>query len=79
MSLTTRILIGLVAGLVIGLRLSPADAGAAAVAVAWIEPIGALWVNAIRMTVIPLLVSLLVAGIAGAGRGTLDTVKGRLC
>jgi proton glutamate symport protein len=76
MSLTTRILIGLVAGLVIGLRLSPADAGAAAVAVAWIEPIGALWVNAIRMTVIPLLVSLLVAGIAGAGTGTVARVGG---
>jgi proton glutamate symport protein len=29
-----------------------------------IEPVGVLWVNAIRMTVIPLVVSLLIAGVA---------------
>lgn len=31
-----------------------------------IVPIGTLWINAIRMTVIPLVVSLLVTGVAGA-------------
>ncbi|MBI3449025.1 MAG: dicarboxylate/amino acid:cation symporter [Acidobacteria bacterium] len=31
-----------------------------------VSPIGALWVNAIRMTVIPLVVSLLVTGVASA-------------
>ena len=34
-----------------------------------IAPIGTLWVNAIRMTVIPLVVSLLITGVA-ATRGT---------
>src|SRR6186713_3088182 len=29
-------------------------------------PIGTIWINAIRMTVIPLVVSLLVTGVAGA-------------
>ena len=47
MSLATRVLTGLVAGLALGLALAPADAGAAATIVAWIEPVGALWVNAI--------------------------------
>ena len=55
MSLAMRVLIGLVTGLVIGLILSPAEAGLAASVVGWIEPVGGLWVNAIRMTVIPLL------------------------
>ncbi len=32
---------------------------------AFIEPLGALWVNAIRMTVIPLLMALLITAIAG--------------
>ena len=31
-----------------------------------IVPIGTLWINAIRMTVIPLVVSLLITGVAGA-------------
>ncbi|MBI4499814.1 MAG: dicarboxylate/amino acid:cation symporter [Gemmatimonadetes bacterium] len=31
-----------------------------------IEPVGTLWINAIRMTVIPLVVSLLVTGVASA-------------
>src|SRR6185295_819435 len=32
-----------------------------------LAPLGALWVNAIRMTVIPLIISLLVTGVASAG------------
>src|SRR3989338_7721235 len=34
--------------------------------VPFIEPVGTLWINAIRMTVIPLVVSLLVTGVASA-------------
>jgi Na+/H+-dicarboxylate symporter len=33
----------------------------------WLEPVGTLWVNAIRMTVIPLVVPLLVVGVASTG------------
>src|SRR5205807_8389 len=32
-----------------------------------VAPIGTLWVNAIRMTVIPLVISLLITGVASAG------------
>ncbi|MBT8405347.1 MAG: cation:dicarboxylase symporter family transporter, partial [Gemmatimonadetes bacterium] len=76
MSLATRVLIGLVAGLALGLILAPADAGAAATIVAWIEPVGALWVNAIRMTVVPLLVALLIAGVASARQGAVARIGG---
>jgi Na+/H+-dicarboxylate symporter len=37
--------------------------------VRFIEPVGTMWVNAIRMTVIPLIVSSLVVAISGAGPG----------
>jgi Na+/H+-dicarboxylate symporter len=77
MSLATRVLLGLVAGLILGLVLSPAESGFAAGVVGWIDPIGGLWVNSIRMTVIPLLVSLLIAGIASAGTSTTATIGGR--
>ena len=33
------------------------------------EPIGGLWLNALQMTIVPLVVSLLITGIAGAARG----------
>ena len=77
MSLAGRVLAGLVLGLVVGALLAPADAGAGARVVAWVEPVGGLWVNAIRMTVIPLLVSLLIGGIVSSGASTVARVGGR--
>lgn len=35
--------------------------------VAFLEPVGTAWINAVRMTVIPLVVPLLIVGVAGAG------------
>ena len=66
MSLTTRVLIALVAGLGLGLLVSTSGTPALVNAVRWIEPLGSLFINAIRMTVIPLVVGSLVAGIASA-------------
>jgi Na+/H+-dicarboxylate symporter len=65
-SLTSRVLIALAAGVAAGLvvRAYPATSLHAIVAV--IEPIGTLWVNVIRMTVIPLVGSLLIVGIAAS-------------
>ncbi len=77
MTLTTRVLLGLVAGLVLGIALAPAETGWAATVVGLIEPVGGLWVNAIRMTVIPLLVSLLLAGITSSGTQTVARTGGR--
>lgn len=54
----------LVVGLAAGIGVSASgSAGLQAAAVA-LEPIGALWVNAIRMTLVPLVVSLLVTSVS---------------
>ncbi len=64
MSLTVKVLIGLVAGLVLGFVVN-AYPGLSRI-VPWIEPLGAIFINAIRMTVVPLVVASLIVGVAGA-------------
>jgi proton glutamate symport protein len=66
MSPTTRLLVGLIAGLIAGASLPRIDPQISKYAVQILEPIGILWVNAIRMTVLPMVVSLLVVSIGGA-------------
>ncbi len=66
MSLTTRVLIALVAGLGLGLLVSVSGNTSLVSVTRWIEPLGSLFINTIRMTVIPLVVGSLVAGIASA-------------
>lgn len=65
-SSSARILLALAAGLGLGIV-------AAALAPSWLaqsisvaEPIGSLWLDALRMTIVPLVFSLLVTGIASA-------------
>ena len=61
---TGRVFLALVSGLVIGVAVAASgDTKALAIATS-IEPLGVLWVNAIRMTVIPLVVSLLISSVA---------------
>ena len=64
MSLTTRMLLALVAGVAVGLLATiwREAGGGALIAIA--EPVGSLWINALRMTLIPLVVSLLISVIA---------------
>jgi proton glutamate symport protein len=62
-------LLALAAGLVIGVLVLRSGSAGAMSAVRFIEPIGTMWVNAIRMTVIPLIVSSLIVAISGAGPG----------
>jgi len=76
-SLTTRVLVALVAGLVLGLLLSRSDSTIAGRVPDVVEPIGTLFINAIRMTVIPLVVSLVIVGIAGADARSLGRMGGR--
>ncbi len=63
MSLTAKVLIGLVAGFAIGLLVPSVPALAWAPAA--LGPLGTLFINAIRMTVVPLVVSSLIVGVAG--------------
>jgi proton glutamate symport protein len=64
-----RVLAGLVAGLVVGWVLAAVGGGASDVANSILAPIGTLWINAVRMTVVPLVVSLLFVSVATAGGG----------
>jgi proton glutamate symport protein len=66
MSLTTRVLIGLAAGLSAGIAISLHPSPALLALTNVIAPVGTLWMNAIRMTVIPLVVSSLIAGVTAA-------------
>lgn len=78
MSLTSRVLIGLVAGLGIGLVVARSDAPALTAAAVAIEPLGTLWINAIRMTVIPLVMASLIVGVASTpDPRTIGRVGGR--
>lgn len=61
---TVRILLALVAGLVVGAALADNPAIDRIIAVA--EPIGGLWLDALRMTIVPLVFSLLVVGVSSA-------------
>lgn len=61
-----RVLAALVAGLALGAVLASTRSPLLAPAVAIAAPVGAMWVNAIQATVIPLVVSLLVTGVATA-------------
>ena len=62
----TRVLVALVAGLAGGIAISMSRSAALVAAADAVAPAGTLWVNGIRMTVIPLVVSLLVTGVASA-------------
>jgi Na+/H+-dicarboxylate symporter len=59
-SQATRVFVALVLGVVLG------AIAALRGLVPFIEPIGTLWINAVRMTVIPLVVALLVTGVTSA-------------
>lgn len=78
MSLTTKVLIALVAGLAVGIGISMADSPALMRLVGAIEPVGTLWINAIRMTVIPLVVGSIIVGVTAApDTSTIGRIGGR--
>jgi proton glutamate symport protein len=66
MSQSLKVLLALLLGAVVGLVLARVDAGAAEATAAAVQPIGRLWLNALQMTIVPLVVSLLVIGVAAA-------------
>ena len=75
MSSTSRVLLALVLGLLVGAAIAALDVPALRTAAAVIEPIGTIWVRALQMTLIPLVLSLLITGIVS----TVDTgATGRL-
>src|SRR5260221_8270211 len=63
---SNRVLVALIAAILLGIVISASGSVPLANAADAIAPIGTLWVNAIRMTVITLVVSLLITGVASA-------------
>ncbi|HJT16510.1 MAG TPA: cation:dicarboxylase symporter family transporter, partial [Thermoanaerobaculia bacterium] len=61
---STRVLAALALGVLGGIAIAASHSTSLVAAADFIAPIGTLWVNAIRMTVIPLVVSLLITGVA---------------
>jgi len=66
MSQATRILLSLLAGLLLGIASAALGGGWVAWATSAAEPIGGLWLDALRMTIIPLIITLLIIGIAAS-------------
>jgi proton glutamate symport protein len=78
MSSSMRIVFGLVAGLAAGVAIAAIDIPALGRLVTLLEPIGQLWLNALRMTVVPLVIAMLITGIASAAEsatGGRSTVR----
>ncbi|HET8692949.1 MAG TPA: cation:dicarboxylase symporter family transporter [Steroidobacteraceae bacterium] len=59
----SRVMAALVLGAAAGLALEAFDPAAAAKAIAIARPVGRLWLNALQMTVVPLVVALVVLGV----------------
>src|SRR6478736_4263927 len=66
MSNTTRILLGLVLGAIAGIVLAWFDSALATQAAEIAQPVGRLWLNALQMTVVPLVFALIVVGVSAA-------------
>jgi Na+/H+-dicarboxylate symporter len=62
----TRVLLALAAALALGALIAASGSASLLAAADDIAPVGSLWVNAIRMTVIPLIFALVITGIASA-------------
>jgi proton glutamate symport protein len=77
-SLTTRVLIGLVAGFALGLTLAGSTSPAVTTLLAVMAPLGTIFINLIRMTVMPLVASMLIASVGSlAASGALGRVGAR--
>ena len=73
-----RAIAALVLGFIVGVVVRAASPRLTVAMLAVADPVGSLWVNAIRMTVIPLVVSLMVTGIAqSTGTGAVARLGGR--
>ena len=68
MSAPTRILLALVLGLGAGIAAVAAGGTWVETSIEIFEPIGNLWLNALRMTIVPLVVALLITGIAASAK-----------
>ncbi|WP_291635598.1 cation:dicarboxylase symporter family transporter, partial [Clostridium sp.] len=74
LKLTTKIFIGLILGIVVGLLLQ----GSPEIAQTYIKPVGTLFLNLIKMIIVPLVFSSLIVGAASIGDPkTLGRIGGK--
>ncbi|WP_233198754.1 MULTISPECIES: dicarboxylate/amino acid:cation symporter [Luteimonas] len=66
LSMPARVLLALLAGAILGLSLAAWDAAVATRVADAVQPIGRLWLNALQMTVVPLVAALVIVGINAA-------------
>ena len=72
------ILSALVAGMLLGIAVETVSPAAGTASLPFIEPIGLLWLNALKMTIVPLIVALLITGItATADAARAGALAGR--
>ncbi|MEG1346054.1 MAG: cation:dicarboxylase symporter family transporter, partial [Acidaminococcaceae bacterium] len=64
MNLTTKILMGLILGILAGLGLGTEGLPLAKL---WVAPLGSIFMNMIKMIIVPLVFSSLVLGVCGLG------------
>jgi proton glutamate symport protein len=77
-TLTTKVLIGLAAGLAVGIGISQSASPDLKAVAGYLEPIGTLWVNALRMIVLPLVVSAILIGVTSLpDMRTIGRIGGR--
>jgi proton glutamate symport protein len=72
-----RALIALLLGFAVGVAAFMSGSATAIRVVGWLEPVGTLWVNAIRMTVLPLVVASLVVAVSDASPRTVGRLGTR--
>lgn len=66
MSQPSRIFLSLIVGLTLGIGAASLFPAGAVQAADWVQPIGTMWLHGLQMTIVPLVVSLLVTGIAAS-------------
>ena len=66
LSAPLKVLLGLLLGAVIGLSLSSWNQPLALQIAEWAKPVGRLWLNALQMTVVPLVTALVIMGVNNA-------------
>jgi Na+/H+-dicarboxylate symporter len=64
MSQATRILVALIAGIAVGIGAAALHGNWAAIGIMIFQPIGTAWLNGLQMTIVPLVIALLVLGVA---------------
>jgi Na+/H+-dicarboxylate symporter len=71
-----RLIAALLAGLLIGAALAAFGINAAPL-LSVLDPVGSLWLNALRMTVLPLVVALLITGVGGTAQSATAGLAAR--